>query len=373
VSTPSDVTFQTLSARGGFKIGLVSLNRDRAMNALTQDMIQAIGRRLARWQQSKRIVAVVIRGEGRCFSSGGDIRQLYDGIACADANGLKRADQFFELEYKTNIQLHRFTKPLIAWGHGYVMGGGLGLFLTANHRIGTESMQLAWPEVRIGLFPDVLGTWYLSRIDSALGHWMGLTGVPVTSTDALSQHLIDYQLADGDLEAMIGQLRQLSWSSRTPDNQLLVRTLLSRLQSQSAVTAPASDWQRTQSVITTMMEPVIRQGKVALPAANPYQDDWIQRGLTQHHAGCPASARLVVEQLAAGWRMSLVEAARLELAMAWQACRHPDLVEGIRALLIERGSTPRWQHATPASVPDDWIKALMASPWERQHHPFADL
>ncbi|MDO6682596.1 enoyl-CoA hydratase/isomerase family protein [Oceanobacter sp. 5_MG-2023] len=373
MSTSSDVTFKTLSARGGFKIGLVSLTRAKSMNALTREMIQAIGRRLARWQQSKRIVAVVIQGEGRCFCSGGDIRQLYDGIADGDETGLKQADQFFELEYKTNIQLHRFTKPLIAWGHGYVMGGGLGLFLTANHRIGTTSMQLAWPEVRIGLFPDVLGSWYLSRIEPALGYWMGLTGMPINSTDALSQRLIDYQMADGDLEPLIGQLRRLDWTERTPDNQLLVRHLLGNWSTPAAADKPESDWLRTGATITEMMVPVIQQGLVALPAADADQDAWVQRGLHQHHAGCPATARLLVAQLALGRHMSLVEAARLELVMAWQACRHPDLVAGIRALLIDRGALPQWQHATPASVPDQWVKALMTSPWKRDEHPFANL
>ncbi|MDO6749055.1 hypothetical protein Q4563_17570, partial [Gilvimarinus sp. 1_MG-2023] len=115
---------------------------------------------------------------------------------------------------------------------------------------------------------------------------------------------------------LIGQLRRLDWTERTPDNQLFVRHLLGNWSTPEAADKPESDWLRTGATITEMMAPVIQQGLVALPAADADQDAWVQRGLNQHHAGCPATARLLVAQLALGRHMSLVEAARLELVMA---------------------------------------------------------
>ncbi|WP_221799101.1 enoyl-CoA hydratase/isomerase family protein [Oceanobacter mangrovi] len=362
------VTFELLSARKGYRIGLITLDRDAALNALNFEMVKSIRQRLRRWQQSPKIAAVVVQGSGRCFSCGGDIRDLYQSITGQTDSGVAGADDYFEQEYRSNTELHKFGKPLITLGHGLIMGGGLGLFLTGSHRVVCTSAKLAWPEVKIGLFPDVLGAWYLARMEQPLGHWLAITGSPLNATDAIPQGLADYCVGQSQWPELLQQLRQQDWSEHLPANHLKVRQLLRAAQLPESE-MPVSDWQSSRTEIRALMEEFDEH--LSLPCQAGI--GWIQQGLDSFHQGCPATVRLAEKQLALGANMTIYEVTRMDLDMAWQACRHPDLIEGIRAMVIDKDRQPVWQHANPASVPQHWLDQLMASPWRADHHPLADL
>jgi enoyl-CoA hydratase/carnithine racemase len=376
VKHTAPVLFDTVTARGGYRIGLLTLNRSAAMHALDLEMVQSIMRQMKRWERSKRVVAVLMRGAGdRAFSAGGDLRQLYESLILEGEDRYEYADQFFMSEYLNILQLHRFTKPLIAWGNGLVMGGGLGLYLAANHRVGTASLHLAWPEVRIGLFPDVLASWYLARLPQPLGLWMGLTGSALNCTDAAAAGLVQYQIDHTSQNPVIEDLRRLPWTESRAMNQQLVRQCLGAAQAESNI-SQFSRWLQVATLFANRLDP-----DSGLPMDNVDPDEqclaldpdvasWYRSGLQQYQSGCPASARLVVEQVRRGTRMSQGEAVAFELGLAWRCSRSPDFAEGIRALLVDRDHQPAWQHSTPKAVPAAWLEQLLHSPWNEREHPF---
>ncbi|WP_156879093.1 enoyl-CoA hydratase/isomerase family protein [Oceanobacter kriegii] len=366
MSTFSSVLFQTVSATKGYKIGVVTLNRPEAMNALDFDSIKAIRQRLKRWKHSPKIAAVVIHSSSKHFSCGGDIRDLYNSIA-DEQHPAAGADRYFELEYQTNVELQRYGKPLITVGNGYTMGGGLGLFLTGSHRIALPDMKLAWPEIKIGLFPDVLAAWYLPRIDPSLGLWMGVTATPLAQADIVQQALATHALAADGFDHLLAALRGARWAEHWADNHFVVRHILKSL---SVEPTTGSDWQQHRGEVEPLCQRLLN-GDYALPSGS--ESEWVNQGVAAYHAGCPASARVFIEQFREGWRLSQAEVARRDLELAWQACRHPDLKEGIRAMIIDKDKQPVWQHASVAAVPDSWVKELMTAPWPRGKHPLKGL
>lgn len=357
----SPVTFDTITARGGYRIGLLTLSRPDRHNALDLDMVKAIGRQMQRWERSKRVVAVVMRGQGeRAFCAGGDLRKLYDSMTAGDDTRYQYADQFFTAEYQNNLNLHRFTKPLIAWGNGLVMGGGLGLYLCAAYRIGTPTLQMAWPEARIGLFPDVLASWYLPRLPAPLGWWLGATGASLGLADAKMARLVNYQLPHESWNSVVEDLRRLPWGDNRALNHYQVRQCLRTAEQDSPVMANEAVWPRASSVVE-----LLRSGGGGLQVRHPDADvqRWLEEGVSHWQSASPMSLAVLERQLAIGWRQSWLEASQMELALAMNVCRQPDFREGIRAMLIDRDHQPAWQHACVAEVGEPLLRELFAAPW----------
>ncbi len=363
----------TLTTRSGHRIGVLTLNVPAAMNAVDLTMVNLIDKQLARWEKNDQVVAVLMRGAGdKAFCAGGDIRQLYQSMTAEGAEQYRYADDFFRGEYSKNYRVHLFSKPLIAWGNGFVMGGGLGLFIGANHRVGTETLKLAWPEIRIGLFPDVGASWYLSRLPYPVGHWMALSGSLMNAVDCRDLQLIQYALRHDCQQQVIKALRQLPWGANVAENHHQVRTLLHSLEAGDGE-LPPSQLQSAQPALQQLFaSPVLADIDRALRA---WQGDhpWLQQGINNYRQGCPGTARVIMEQLERGGQMSLREVAQWELVLAYQAVRHPDFAEGIRAMVIDKDYQPRWQHASVADVPASWVAQLLASPWQADNHPLREL
>ncbi|MBT11016.1 MAG: enoyl-CoA hydratase [Oceanospirillaceae bacterium] len=380
MTTTKPVLCRTRPTRSGHKIGVLTLNAEAAMNAVDLTMVNMIDRQLQRWQDDSRVVAVVMRGAGdKAFCAGGDIRKLYDSMTQQGKKQYQYADDFFRGEYSKNYRVHLFNKPLIAWGNGFVMGGGLGLFVGASHRVGTESLKLAWPEVRIGLFPDVAASWYLSRLPYPVGHWMALSGSHMNAVDCKSLKLTQYSLRHDQYESLLKQLRSAPWGTNRAENHRTVRGLLRAMEPDvDADSAAAGGFAgsklapATEALNEMFSSPELDDIAVRF---DQYKGDnaWLRQGIDHFRRGCPATARLIMEQLRRGAQMSLREVVQWELVLAWQAVRHPDFAEGIRAMVIDKDFRPRWQHASVADVPEHWTDALMTSPWKASEHPLADL
>lgn len=369
----SPVVSTTLATRSGHKIGVLTLNAPAAMNAVDLTMVNLIDKQLARWEKNDQVVAVLMRGAGdKAFCAGGDIRQLYQSMTAEGDEQYRYADDFFRGEYGKNYRVHLFSKPLIAWGNGFVMGGGLGLFIGANHRVGTETLKLAWPEIRIGLFPDVGGSWYLSRLPYPVGHWMGLSGSQMNALDSRELQLIQYALRHEHQQDVLKALRQLPWGSNVAENHHQVRSLLHGMEA-GAGELPASQLALARDDLQQLFAasdlPAIDRAMRAWQGDNP----WIKQGIENYRRGCPGTAWMVMEQLARGRLMSLREVAQWELVLAYQAVRHPDFAEGVRAMVIDKDYQPRWQHAAVADVPASWVAQLLASPWRDDEHPLREL
>lgn len=366
------VLAETIDTPSGHKIGLLTLNIPKAMNAMDLDMVKQLDSYLSVWHNDNKIAAVVMRGAGdKAFSAGGDIRKLYDSMKTKGEEYLEYADAFFTAEYSKNYRVHLFEKPIIAWGNGFVMGGGLGLFIGASHRVGTESLKLAWPEVRIGLFPDVGATWYLSRLPYPVGYWMGLSGSHMNAVDCKTVKLTQYCIEHRQFDAMLEALTEQDWDFNKAQNHAKVRAVL-KAQEQHATAMPKSELEAAKTTLDRLFKQSSLEDIDTAFKAYKGKNPWLQQGVQNYLAGCPATAQVVMRQLQLGKKMSLKEVVKWELELALQAVRHPDFAEGVRAMVIDKDFKPQWQHASVQEVPASWIKNLTHFTWPEEH-PLAEL
>src|SRR5690606_3190798 len=191
--TEHAVLFEERAAGGGKRIAFAQLNAEKSLNALNQTMIDLLRPRLAAWAEDPAIACVVLSGSGdKAFCAGGDIIGLYRAMREHPGGPNPLVERFFETEYRLDYQIHTYPKPILCWGHGIVMGGGLGLMAGASHRVATERSRIAMPELGIGFFRDVGASWFLNRMPGRLGLYLGLTGSTLNATDALYAGLADY-------------------------------------------------------------------------------------------------------------------------------------------------------------------------------------
>ena len=199
------ILFDELAMPNYARLGLITLNRPQTLNALTEDMCVAIDKQLVQWDADQTVKFVVIRGNGeRGFCAGGDVRRIYD-------NGIEnqaKSMQFFQHEYQMNRRIKHFSKPYIALLHGISMGGGLGVSLHGSHQLAADNLKLAMPETGIGFYPDVGGTYFLSRCPGAIGIYLGLTGSVIDVDSAIFAGLIQTKLS-GDFDKLIADFQAM--------------------------------------------------------------------------------------------------------------------------------------------------------------------
>lgn len=357
----------------GKRLGIITLNDERSLNSLSLDMIHALYSALLAWQNNAHIVAVLLQGAGeKAFCAGGNVRKLYDSIiANPQQVPNKLALDFFSAEYRLDYLIHRYAKPVIVWGHGIVMGGGIGLMSGASHRVVTEKSRLAMPEMAIGLFPDVGGTWFLNRAPQRTGLFLGLTGAQMNAADALFVGLADYAIPQTQRESVIGHLMQQSWQDDPLVNGDIVSAVLR--EAGGDMLLPESNVRMHFDLINQVTNANSLPEIIEKMLLSETSDEWWRRAITSVQGGCPTTAHLVYEQVRRGKKLSLVEVFQLELIMALQCIAHPDFTEGVRALLVDKDNQPYWQHKNVAAVPAEWVEEHFNAPWGNETHPLADL
>src|SRR5262245_22995013 len=210
----------------GNKLAIATLDVPATLNSLSLPMIEILEPALTRWERDPAVVAVVLKGAGRAFAAGGDVQALYASMTKNLAAGRRvddYAEAFFEREYRLDFQLHTFKKPLIALGHGIVMGGGLGLFSASQYRVVTETSRIAMPEVTIGLFPDAGATWILRSLAPQIGLFLGITGSHLNAVDALHIGLATHSIPSARLNDLETALGKLPWRGDASDRDVLAR------------------------------------------------------------------------------------------------------------------------------------------------------
>lgn len=371
MTTP--VLFTEIPAADGHVVARATLNVEKAINSLSLEMIDLLDARLAAWAQDPRVVCVFLDGAGdKGFCAGGDVRKLYE--SATDCGADRRNDyaiDFFGREYRLDHRIHTYAKPLVVWGHGVVMGGGVGLLAGASHRVVTESTRFAMPEITIGLFPDVGGSYFLNRMPGRSGLFLGLTGAQCNAADVLFLGLADRCIANGWRQAVIDALAGAAWSDSLPRNHAIAGSVLRRCERESAVERPLSNVRSHFELIQQLTDADDCDSVVALILGCDSADPWIQRAQKTLRGGCPVTALLVWEQIRRAKHLSLADVFRLELVIAVQCLRHPDFAEGVRALLIDKDGAPTWQHPDIASVPLAYLDEFFAAPFAP--HPLADL
>lgn len=308
------------------RIGLIVINRPRALNALDDRMFAAIGETLTAWRDDPAVEAVVVRGAGTTFSAGGDIRMVRDAALARDDAALAR---MYSAEYGLDALIDAYPKPYVAAIDGYCMGGGLGVAMYAVFRVVTERALLAMPEVGIGFFPDVGASYVLPRLPDRIGWYMGLTGARLTAADALACGLATHQLDDAafarveeivaDDPARAGIGRRFDAVAATP--------ALSTVDPVRAAIARCFD----QPSLKDIIEALECEG-----------GEWAAQTLAAIRSASPTSVAITFELFRRGRTLTLPQCLEMEYQLALRIAHSADFLEGVRAMVIDKDRTPRW-------------------------------
>lgn len=374
--TTAPVHFETWDSAGGHRIGVATLDAPATLNGLSLPMAAALAERFAAWEADPAIALVILHGNGpKAFCAGGDLHALHRSILDYRAGGRRDprenryAAEFFATEYRLDYRIHTYAKPLLCWGHGYVMGGGIGLMAGASHRVVTESSRLAMPEVGIGLYPDVAGSWLLDRVPGRSGRFLALTAAQLDAGDAIFAGLADHALPDESQPAVFAALRAQTFSGVPAEDA----ARLSRLLDGFALAPEAGPLRRHFDALSAASRQPTLEEAIAAIAALPADDPWIARAQKTLATAAPGSLRLSWEMQQRAHRLSLAETFRLEYLVSLHCAAHGDFAEGIRALLIDKDRNPHWHPARLAEADGAWLASFFDAPWAAADHPLADL
>ncbi|MFT4797551.1 MAG: enoyl-CoA hydratase/carnithine racemase [Candidatus Azotimanducaceae bacterium] len=357
------VLFETRALTDGKQVAVVTLNAPKTLNSLSLEMIDLMLPQLIAWQDDPQIALVLFLSEGdRAFSAGGDIQNLYHDMVEHPGGPCPYCDAFFEREYRLDYLIQTYSKPTVVWGHGIVMGGGLGVMSACSHRVGTETTRIAMPEITIGLFPDAGATYSFSQMPEHYAYFLAWTGININGEDAKLVGLVDYLVNNGQQDDVINAITSHEWDGDTATNldQLL-----------NTFATASSDFPPSQ--LAAYDEIISETVNAALEANNPVGefleqceklsgDKWLDKAAATFKAGTPTTAAIIYEQFQRAKTMTREEMFAMELTIAVQCSRHPDFKEGVRALLIEKDNSPDWQY-TMGTVPGEWVAEHFVEPW----------
>ncbi|NHZ32837.1 enoyl-CoA hydratase/isomerase family protein [Massilia rubra] len=360
------VRFEERALGGGMRLALATLDAPKSLHALTLEMIGLLDAAMQRWARDASIACVVLQSStDKAFCAGGDVRSLRDAILAQPRQIPNLAAQaFFSAEYRLDYRIHTFPKPVLVWGGGIVMGGGLGLMAGASHRVATETTRIAMPEVSIGLFPDVGGSWFLARMPGRCGLFLGLTGAAMNGADAVFTGLADYLIAQQERASVIDALCDADWRAAQPAGVTLDAVL--RRFAAAPQAWPAAQVRTHFDAIEQMTAPRACADVVSAIVAYKGDSPWLKRAAATLGAGSPLSVALAWSLRERARHLNLADVFRLELNVAVRCCAHPDFAEGVRALLVDKDNAPQWQAASPGHVAH-----CFAPLWH--DHPLADL
>ncbi len=365
------VIFQELPAGNG-RIGRITLSVAATLNSLTLEMVDLLQEQLDHWSTDQGIAAVFIEGAGdKAFCAGGDVQALHASAVGTPGGPCEYAEVFFAREYRMNYTLHTYPKPIICWGHGIVMGGGLGVMAGCSHRVVTETTRIAMPEVTIALFPDVGGSWFLNHMPGKSGHFLALTGASINAADALYTGLADRFISSRHKEAVVEQLQQQAFTRDLEANQTLVRHVLRRFAEQSIGNCPAGQVEPHMGTIGRLCDGDDVHQVIDNIIGQQTDDQWLARARDSLDHGSRLAALWIERQLYETRHASLKEVFQAEIQLATNVVRHPEFAEGVRALLIDKDRNPSWQYQTSRAVPQDLLDSFFTAPWD--DNPLADL
>ncbi len=361
-------------------IGLITLNRPKALNALSLPMVQSLLATLRAWRDDPQVIAVAIRGSNKIgrpgtpealfggFCAGGDIRFFHQAALAGDA----ALDTFFTDEYTLNHLIHNYPKPYIAFMDGIVMGGGMGISQGASLRIVTETTKMAMPETGIGLFPDVGGGYFLSRCPGHVGEYLALTGDTIGGDQAVAWGLADVCVESSALPEL--------WTALQTHQSLesLQQWIAANLIANNSVATGAED-QFDANDYTAFGRNSIAAIVASLESSGTKPARAMAATLRQRS---PLMLHVVLEQIRRARSMTLADDLRMERDLV-QHCFYTahldrsgtssETVEGIRALAIDKDHKPVWNPARIAGVTPDMVAPFFISPWPAGTHPLEDL
>jgi enoyl-CoA hydratase/carnithine racemase len=379
MSTETPVAAVLAHTVGG--LGVITLNRPKALNALSLGIVRALTAILRDWVTEPTVHAVLLRGSARLvtegkrgathFCAGGDIRFMYDAALAGDP----AVEDFFTEEYALDHLIHVYPKPTIAWLEGVTMGGGMGLAQGCKLRVATESLRMAMPETRIGLFPDVAGGYFLSRCAGALGEYLGVVGTHLHAGDAVAVGLADGHARAASLSDVLHCL-QASPVASGDALMALVRTHL-------AAEGPDALDGLPDAAVTQHLAAINRHFSlptlVDIHASLQSEDsDWARATLHHMAGNSPLMMAVTLAQIRRGRSMALADVLRMERTLV----RHcfqlrkgaaSETIEGVRALVVDKDHAPRWQPTTVEALEQHQVDGFFEAVWPPYAHPLRDL
>ncbi|MEO0391923.1 MAG: enoyl-CoA hydratase/isomerase family protein [Pseudomonadota bacterium] len=340
-------------------LGVITLNRPKALNALNLPMIRAMMPKLTAWASDDSVKAVVIKGAcEKAFCAGGDVKSVYyDGLAAksGDGDGALTRD-FFREEYQLNQAIYRFPKPYIALIDGITMGGGVGLSVHGSQRVATEKTMLAMPETAIGLFPDVGATYVLARCPGEMGPYLALTGDRLGAADALYGKLATHHVPSTKLGALMDELAQADWDSAPQGHARDFAAALIEKHTTPAAPGKLSELQDAidQAFGADTVEDILAE-LTSLATGDGAVATWAAETLATMGKRSPTSMKIAFEQLSRGTALDLESCLVMEYRMTQGCMAGVDFYEGIRAVLVDKDHAPRWSPEALGDVTDALI------------------
>ena len=358
-------------------IGYIELERPQALNALTTGMVRAMSAALACWRDDPDVLAVIVRSRhARAFCAGGDIRFLYESYRVGDQTAL---DAFFAGEYRLNHTIFTYPKPYIAFMNGVVMGGGMGIsqgaYRTGGLRVVSASTRMAMPETRIGLFPDVGMGWFLARTRGALGRFLAVTGESIDAAGALYADLADLYLDEAAWPALFDALATEPFASG--------EEIVARIRREASAGGDARQIMDSSALAASRgwidrhfscadVPTILASLEAAQRADTGAESGWAGQMAGVLRERSPLSMAVSLEVVSRG-DGSMADVLRRDLDLTRSSFARGDVMEGIRARIIDKDNQPRWRFAHIDDTPAAEVERMFESPWSAQAHPLRDL
>tara|TARA_Y100001934_G_C12291075_1_gene744871 strand:+ start:339 stop:1382 length:1044 start_codon:yes stop_codon:yes gene_type:complete len=317
-------------------LGLITLNRPEALNALTLNMVRLIHPTLKKWEEDNEIKTVAVTAVGdKAFCAGGDIRALYDWGKSND----KKAKGFYYEEYQLNQLIKSYTKPYISFVNGIVMGGGVGISVHGSYRVAGENYSFAMPETGIGLFPDVGGSFFLSRLKNNIGMYLALTGSRIKSSDAIELGIAEYFIMSKNYDDILKQL-----SDGATPNEVLSSFNSDKINSDLKNNSGKINELFSGNNLENIFEKLENDNS-----------DFSQKNLSLLKSKSPTSLKITFRQIKNGSELDFEDCMRMEYRMVSKVMDDHDFYEGVRALIIEKDNNPIWKPETVEKISDKEI------------------
>ncbi len=343
MSSDADILFERRGVAG-----LVTLNRPKALNAVTHGMVRALRRQLDAWMDDGAVTRVIVMANGeRAFSAGGDIRALYDqGRTGKQAEAL----QFFAEEYSINNFIKRYPKPYVSLIDGIVMGGGVGISIHGSHRVAGDKYQFAMPEVGIGFFPDVGATWALPRLPGKTGTYLALTGERLRTADGVAAGAATHHVRSDRFADLRNAL-----CGAVPVDAVLAAFAEPAAAGEVTQLRPAIDRWFAAATVEEILS-----GLDGEAGSGSTQAAWARKTADTMRTKSPLSLKIALEQMKRGAECAFDECMRMEFRIVSRVVYGHDLYEGVRAVIVDKDNAPRWQPASIAAVTDAEVERHFA-------------
>jgi len=357
----NQVIFKENIGKNGKKIAEIILNSERYLNALTLEMVNQIEEQLEKWTNSD-VLAVILDGAGdKAFCAGGDVVSVRENIK---NRGPEYAETFFAREFILDYNMHNYKKPIICWGSGIVMGGGMGLMNGCNFRVVTETSRLAMPETAIGYYPDVGGSYFLNKVPKPFGLFLGVSGSPINGIDAIDLNLADFFLANSQKGRLIDRLCSADLGNQK--TEIIVQNILSDLQFESKAVKKEQNGKiklHADFIRSAMNQNSLSEAFDIILSAR-IKDIWFEKMQNSLSYGSPLSALIVEKQLIVSEKMPLWDIFKLEMILTGQFVRNREFPEGVRAKLVDKDNKPKWTFKTIEQVDFGIVDSFFRPPWE---------